>query len=97
MNLHDLAPAPGSTRPRRRLGRGHGSGRVKTAGKGSKGQNARSGKSTKLFFEGGQNPWTMRIPHKRGFSRRRFKVERGAYTMMSRMDVKSLSIRCKVL
>ncbi|MGH2355392.1 MAG: 50S ribosomal protein L15, partial [Chloroflexota bacterium] len=54
---------------------GHGSGRGKTAGKGTKGQNARSGKGTKLFFEGGQNPWTMRIPHRRGFSRRRFRVE----------------------
>ncbi|MBI3972447.1 MAG: 50S ribosomal protein L15 [Chloroflexi bacterium] len=75
MKLHELAPAPGSKRERRRVGRGHGSGRVKTAGKGTKGQNARSGGGVKPFFEGGQNPWTMRIPHKRGFSRARFRVE----------------------
>jgi large subunit ribosomal protein L15 len=74
MKLHELAPAPGSKRERRRVGRGHGSGRVKTAGKGTKGANARSGTSGRPFFEGGQNPWTMRIPHRRGFSNRRFKV-----------------------
>ena len=74
MQLHELAPAPGSKRRRRRVGRGHGSGRVKTSGRGTKGQNARSGSGTRPFFEGGQNPWTMRIPHKRGFSRRRLKV-----------------------
>ncbi|HEX2036379.1 MAG TPA: 50S ribosomal protein L15 [Chloroflexota bacterium] len=75
MKLHELAPAPGAKRQRRRVGRGHGSGRGKTAGRGTKGQNARSGKSVKPFFEGGQNPWTMRIPHRRGFSRARFRVE----------------------
>jgi large subunit ribosomal protein L15 len=74
MKLHDLAPAEGAHKERRRLGRGHGSGRGKTAGRGTKGQNARAGKGVKLFFEGGQNPWTMRVPHRRGFSRNRFKV-----------------------
>src|SRR5438874_13184287 len=74
MQLHELAPAPGSKRRRRRVGRGHGSGRVKTSGRGTKGQNSRSGSGTRPFFEGGQNPWTMRIPHKRGFSRCRFMV-----------------------
>ena len=75
MNLHELKPASGSTRRRRRVGRGHGSGRVKTSGRGTKGQNSRAGGGVKPFFEGGQNPWTMRIPHKRGFSNRRFKVQ----------------------
>lgn len=75
MKLHDLLPAPGSHTKRRRLGRGHGSGRGKTSGKGTKGQNARAGGGTKLFFAGGQNPWTMGIPHRRGFSRNRFRVE----------------------
>lgn len=75
MNLHELASPPGSRRRKRRVGRGHGSGRVKTAGKGTKGQNARSGGGVKPFFEGGQNPWTMKIPHKRGFNRGRFRVE----------------------
>jgi large subunit ribosomal protein L15 len=74
MQLHELAPATGAKRAKRRVGRGHGSGRVKTSGRGTKGQNARSGGGTKPFFEGGQNPWTMRIPHRRGFSRRRFKI-----------------------
>src|SRR5918911_3864236 len=74
MKLHELAPGEGARRERRRVGRGHGSGRVKTSGRGTKGQNSRSGGGTRPFFEGGQNPWTMRIPHKRGFSRARFKV-----------------------
>lgn len=74
MKLHELMPAPGSNKGRRRVGRGHGSGRVKTSGKGTKGQNSRTGGGVKLYFEGGQNPWTMKIPHKRGFSRRRFKI-----------------------
>jgi large subunit ribosomal protein L15 len=74
MKLHDLAPPEGAHKERRRLGRGHGSGRVKTAGRGTKGQNSRSGKGPKPWFEGGQKPWTMKIPHKRGFSRARFKV-----------------------
>jgi large subunit ribosomal protein L15 len=74
MKLHELAPAEGSRKERRRLGRGHGSGRVKTAGRGTKGQNSRSGKGVKPWFEGGQNPWTAKIPHRRGFSNARFKV-----------------------
>jgi large subunit ribosomal protein L15 len=75
MKLHELAPARGAKRERRRVGRGYGSGRGKTAGRGTKGQNARSGKGVRLGFEGGQNPWTMRVPHRRGFSRARFRVE----------------------
>jgi large subunit ribosomal protein L15 len=74
MKLHELSPAPGSKREKRRIGRGHGSGRVKTSGRGTKGQNSRAGGGTRLGFEGGQNPWTMRVPHKRGFSRNRFKI-----------------------
>lgn len=73
MKLHELASPPGSRRTPKRLGRGHGSGRVKTSGKGTKGQNARSGGGVKPFFEGGQNPWTMRVPHKRGFNIGRFR------------------------
>src|SRR5919109_3587296 len=75
MYLHQLAPPSGAKRERRRIGRGHGSGRVKTGGRGTKGQNARAGKSVRPYFEGGQNPWTMKIPHKRGFSRGRFRVD----------------------
>lgn len=67
MKLHDLKPAPGSTRDRKRVGRGHGSGHVKTAGRGTKGQKSRSGGRTRPGFEGGQNPIYQRMPYKRGF------------------------------
>lgn len=67
MNLHELSPAPGSTRPVKRKGRGIGSGNGKTAGKGHKGQKARSGGGVRIGFEGGQMPLTRRVP-KRGFN-----------------------------
>ncbi|MBD2844705.1 50S ribosomal protein L15 [Paenibacillus sp. IB182496] len=67
MKLHELSPAPGSTHVRKRKGRGIGSGNGKTAGKGHKGQNARSGGGVRPGFEGGQNPLYRRLP-KRGFN-----------------------------
>lgn len=67
MRLHELSPAPGSTKEVKRKGRGHGSGNGKTAGKGHKGQNARSGGGVRPGFEGGQMPLYRRIP-KRGFT-----------------------------
>jgi len=67
--LHDLSPAKGSHRNRKRVGRGPGSGTGKTAGRGEKGQKARSGGSIHPYFEGGQMPLVRRIP-KRGFSNR---------------------------
>ncbi len=67
MNLHDLTAVPGSTKERKRIGRGHGSGQGKTSGKGHKGQKARSGKGFRPGFEGGQMPLQRRIP-KRGFN-----------------------------
>jgi large subunit ribosomal protein L15 len=67
MKLHDLQPAEGSTKARKRIGRGIGSGTGKTAGKGHKGQNARSGGGVRPGFEGGQNPLYRRLP-KRGFT-----------------------------
>lgn len=66
MDLSNLRPATGSTKNRKRLGRGPGSGNGKTAGKGHKGQNARSGGGVKPGFEGGQMPLQRRLP-KRGF------------------------------
>ena len=66
MKLHELSPAPGSTKDVFRKGRGHGSGNGKTAGKGHKGQNARSGGGVRPGFEGGQMPLARRVP-KRGF------------------------------
>ena len=67
MKLHELSPAPGSTKKAFRKGRGAGSGNGKTAGKGHKGQNARSGGGVRPGFEGGQMPLTRRLP-KRGFT-----------------------------
>ncbi|MBD1400211.1 50S ribosomal protein L15 [Pelovirga terrestris] len=67
MDLSQLKPAPGSTKNRKRIGRGPGSGTGKTAGKGHKGQKARSGGSIKPGFEGGQMPLQRRLP-KRGFT-----------------------------
>ena len=67
MKLHDLAPAEGSSKEVKRIGRGHGSGQGKTAGKGHKGHNARSGGGVRPGFEGGQTRLARRIP-KRGFN-----------------------------
>ncbi len=67
MKLHELSPAPGSVRDAKRIGRGHGSGNGKTAGKGHKGQKARSGHGMRPGFEGGQMPLQRRVP-KRGFN-----------------------------
>ena len=66
MKLNDLRPAPGSSKSRKRVGRGPGSGHGKTSGKGHKGQHARSGGGKRAGFEGGQMPLYRRIP-KRGF------------------------------
>lgn len=66
MKLQELSPAPGSVRDVKRIGRGHGSGQGKTAGKGHKGQKARAGRGMRVGFEGGQMPLQRRIP-KRGF------------------------------
>jgi large subunit ribosomal protein L15 len=71
MKLHELSPNEGSTFPRKRRGRGAGSGLGKTAGRGHKGQNARSGGGVRPGFEGGQNPLYKRVP-KRGFNNDRF-------------------------
>lgn len=69
MKLHELSPAAGSTAPAWRKGRGPGSGNGKTAGKGHKGQNARSGGGVRPGFEGGQLPLYRKLP-KRGFYNR---------------------------
>ena len=74
MKLHELQPAAGSVKEVKRIGRGHGSGQGKTAGKGHKGQKARSGGSIRPGFEGGQMPLQRRIP-KRGFNNKVFATE----------------------
>ena len=67
MKLHDLSPAAGSSKERKRIGRGPASGQGKTAGKGHKGQKARAGRGMRAGFEGGQMPLQRRVP-KRGFN-----------------------------
>lgn len=67
MKLHELSPAAGSTKERKRIGRGAASGQGKTAGKGHKGQKARAGRGMRPGFEGGQMPLQRRLP-KRGFN-----------------------------
>lgn len=71
MKLHELSPAEGSVKSNYRKGRGPGSGNGKTAGRGHKGQNARSGGGVRPGFEGGQLPLYRRLP-KRGFNNKRF-------------------------
>ncbi|BBM55785.1 50S ribosomal protein L15 [Leptotrichia wadei] len=80
MNLNELRPAAGSKRERRRVGRGHGTGWGKTAGKGHNGQKQRSGSYVSPIFEGGQMPIIRRIP-KRGFSNAPFKKDIIAITL----------------
>ncbi|QUW20358.1 50S ribosomal protein L15 [Sporosarcina sp. Marseille-Q4063] len=78
MNLHEMKPAVGARKSRKRIGRGIGSGFGKTSGKGHKGQNARSGGGTRLGFEGGQTPLFQRLP-KRGFTN----INRKDYTVVN--------------
>ncbi|MDR1358974.1 MAG: 50S ribosomal protein L15 [Coriobacteriales bacterium] len=67
MQLHDLVPAPGSTKKRKRVGRGHASGLGKTSGRGNKGQKSRAGGGKGAGFEGGQTPLARRLPKLPGF------------------------------
>lgn len=83
--LHDLSPVPGSRRDRKRVGRGPGSGTGKTAGRGQKGQKARSGASIPAGFEGGQMPLHRRIP-KRGFTN----IFRTEYQVVNVRDLEGL-------
>ncbi len=82
MELHNLRPAAGAKRSRKRVGRGPGSGNGKTAGRGHKGQKSRSGYSRRYGFEGGQMPLVRRIP-KRGF----FNVFRVDYQVVNLRDL----------
>ncbi len=84
MDLSNLQPAPGSTKNRKRIGRGPGSGTGKTSGKGHKGQKARSGGGIKPGFEGGQMPLQRRLP-KRGFT----PLTRKEYALVNLGDLES--------
>jgi len=85
MKLNDLRPAPGSSKSRKRVGRGPSSGHGKTSGKGHKGQHARSGGGKRAGFEGGQMPLYRRIP-KRGF------LPYGGKTEYAVVNLKSLAV-----
>ncbi len=86
MKLHDPRPNKGSHTPSRRLGRGHGSGRGKTAGRGTKGQKSRAGGGIPAWFEGGQTPIHIRTPKLHGF-KNRFRVEYAAINLARLSDV----------
>jgi large subunit ribosomal protein L15 len=74
IRLHNLSAAPGSRKDRKRIGRGHGAGTGKTAGRGQKGQNSRSGSHKNPGFEGGQMPLYRRLPKMGGFTPRNRKI-----------------------
>ncbi|MEM8994334.1 MAG: 50S ribosomal protein L15 [Acidobacteriota bacterium] len=86
MKLHELSPAPGSTKKKKRIGRGPGSGTGKTAGRGHKGQRSRSGYSQRIGFEGGQMPLVRRVP-KRGFTN----IFRTEYSVVNVRDLADLA------
>jgi large subunit ribosomal protein L15 len=85
LNLSNLSPQEGSRRPRKRLGRGHGTGHGKTSGRGHKGFKARSGSGIKPGFEGGQMPLQRRLP-KRGFNN----IFRKEYAVVNVKDLEKL-------
>jgi large subunit ribosomal protein L15 len=98
VKLSDLKPARGSTQKRVRVGRGHGSGLVKTAGKGGKGQTARSGGGKGPNFEGGQTPWFRRLPQRRGVSQkaRSTKVFRTEFSVINLADLASWDVKVTI-
>lgn len=91
MKLSELKPAPGSKTARTRVGRGHGSGLVKTSGGGGKGQTVRSGGGKGPNFEGGQTPWHRRLPQRRGVSQkaRSTKIFRTEYSVVNLVDLEA--------
>lgn len=91
MKLHQIAPAPNSQTTRKRKGRGIGSGLGKTSGRGTKGQNSRSGGGVRLGFEGGQMPLVRRLPM-RGFNNKIFKKEYNIVNLTQLNDFKENSV-----
>ena len=90
MKLSDLQPAPGSHQRERRLGRGHGSGRGKTAGRGTKGQKARTGGHVNRSFNGGQTRLSKRLPFVRGLGNDTTPF-RDDYTIINIVDLESFA------
>ena len=91
INLSNLSPSPGSRKPKKRLGRGHGTGHGKTSGRGHKGFKSRSGSGIKPGFEGGQMPIQRRLP-KRGFNN----VFRNEYAIVNVRDLNKMRSGSKV-
>lgn len=91
INLSNLSPSPGSRKPRKRLGRGHGTGHGKTSGRGHKGFKSRSGSGIKPGFEGGQMPIQRRLP-KRGFTN----IFRKEYAIVNVRDLQKMRSGSKV-
>ncbi len=92
MRLNDISPAPGSTRGRKRVGRGIGSGHGKTSGRGHKGAGARSGSTTHAAYEGGQMPLQRRLPRLKGEARGRHTVARPVnYAPVNISDLEGVS------
>jgi len=92
MRLNEISPAPGSTRGRKRVGRGIGSGHGKTSGRGHKGAGARSGSSTHAAYEGGQMPLQRRLPRLKGEARGRHTVARPVnYAPVNLSDLEGVS------
>jgi len=89
LTLGMLRPNKGSRPKRTRVGRGHGSGMVKTGGEGGKGQTVRSGGGKGPAFEGGQTPWQRRLPHRRGYSQKARDIGhfRATYTVLNLRDL----------
>jgi large subunit ribosomal protein L15 len=92
MRLNEIGPAPGSTRGRKRVGRGIGSGQGKTSGRGHKGAGARSGSTTHAAYEGGQMPLQRRLPRLKGEARGRHTVARPVnYAPVNISDLEGVS------
>ncbi|SEH11900.1 50S ribosomal protein L15 [Thermoleophilum album] len=92
--LHNLRPAPGSRRTRKRVGRGEGSGTGKTAGRGTKGAGARSGNKRRASYEGGQNPLHMRLRKLRGpHMKKSMPFERFGRTLSQAVNLRDLEAR----
>ena len=92
MKLSDLRMPDGATKERKRVGRGHGSGHVKTAGRGQKGQKSRAGGNVPARFQGGQTPIQQQLPYKRGFTN----IWRTRYNVVNLAQLASLEENSQV-
>ena len=92
MRLHDLKPNPGAKKGRKRIGRGPGSGRGTTAGRGMNGQKSRSGGGVMVGFEGGQTPLYRKLPHRKGFK----SINKKEYVVVNVADLDVFEAGCEI-